>query len=306
MLSPYRGLMHCVVTEWADAVTTDGRSWTLYVRGECLYDDLADMQAHAVTVPDVKYGTWSEKTGFQRAPIRLPTFDDQVCHEGEQLLRAVLSHVDELPFPLADRLELWLLHGETGLPLALIASGCSPAECETPALLRWTPGQLCLRELPQAQALVEAIAELAGDRPRAQWFERQADGSGAACNPDTTGAPMSGAVLAARHFADLQVDAAALDTAQARLLDAVHAWQAPALLQLPGLSRRQRDTFEAAACRHAVRLAEQLPLYPCVQDEAAITAALVEARLRSSSGSRSAAPGGGEALSPYYLETPGD
>ena len=32
MLSPYRGVMHAVVHGWADAVTTDGRAWTLYER----------------------------------------------------------------------------------------------------------------------------------------------------------------------------------------------------------------------------------------------------------------------------------
>ena len=39
MLNAFRGVMHCVVSPWADAVTKDGRSWTLYVRKECLYGD---------------------------------------------------------------------------------------------------------------------------------------------------------------------------------------------------------------------------------------------------------------------------
>ena len=90
MLSPFRGIMHSVATRWADAVTTDGRHWTLYVRGECLYDDLDEVGNTSVTVPDVKYGTWSDATGFQRAPIRMPTFDEQVCAHGERLLVAIV------------------------------------------------------------------------------------------------------------------------------------------------------------------------------------------------------------------------
>ena len=140
MLNPFRGVMHSVVTGWADAVTIDGRDWTLYVRGECLYDDLDALDDLAVTVPDVKYGTWSADKGFQRAPIRMPTFDARVRAEGERLLAAVRQHASELPFVLADRFELWLLHASTGRPLALIASACSARDCDPQLPARWTPG----------------------------------------------------------------------------------------------------------------------------------------------------------------------
>ena len=107
------------------AVTIDGRHWTLYVRGECLYDDLEQFDDPGVMVPDVKYGSWSPDNGFQRAPIRMPTFDDRVRAHGERLLEAVRQHAPSLPFALADRFELWLLHAVTGRPLALIASRSS-------------------------------------------------------------------------------------------------------------------------------------------------------------------------------------
>lgn len=162
MLSPFRGIMHCIVNDSADAVTTDGRVWTLYVRGECLYDDLPDLDHREVTIPDVKYGQWSAKGGFRRAPIRLPTFDARVREEGDRLLQAVRHHAESLPFPLADRFELWLLHSDTGQPLAMIASCCDAEECELPALVRWTPGQLCMAELEEARQLSRIIDELAG------------------------------------------------------------------------------------------------------------------------------------------------
>ena len=96
MLSPFSGIMHCIVNDSADAVTTDGRVWTLYVRGECLYDDLPDLDHREVTIPDVKYGQWSAKRGFRRAPIRLPTFDARVREEGDRLLQAVQQHANEV------------------------------------------------------------------------------------------------------------------------------------------------------------------------------------------------------------------
>ena len=273
MLSPFRGIMHCIVNDSADAVTTDGRVWTLYVRGECLYDDLSDLGNRQVTIPDVKYGQWSAKRGFRRAPIRLPTFDARVREEGDRLLQAVQHHADSLPFPLDDRFELWLLHATTGQPLAMIASCCDAEECELPAMVRWTPGQLCMAELEEARHLACIISELAGKPSRAQWFERHADGSGSPRRGnvgDQQAAPQDD--LPPACFDPLFVDQGALTAPQVRLLEAVLAWQSPALLQLPDLTPAQRAAFETAACRHALRLAEQLPLYPSVLDGAAITA----------------------------------
>lgn len=301
MLSPYRGVVHSVVTRWADAVTTDGRRWTLYVRGECLYDDLDDLHDRSISVPDVKYGTWSAQGGFQRAPIRLPTFDERVREEGERLLAAVQARAGELPFPLADRFELWLLHRDSGLPLALIASSCSLEDCENPSSPGWTPGQACMGEVPEARTLRAVIGRLAGDAPQAQWFERRSDGSGI---PGRGAHDAPQAALAAANFAPLFVDDSALSEEEAGLLAALHRWQSPALLQLPTLSTVERARLERAARAHALRLAEQLPLYPCVLDRAAVTAALVEARLRRSRPGGTASSAAGRTLSPDYLEIP--
>lgn len=306
MLSPYRGVMHSVVTGWADAVTIDGRNWTLYVRGECLYDDLRDLQEQAISVPDVKYGTWSEKTGFQRAPIRLPTFDARVREQGARLLAAVEQHAVDLPFPLADRFERWLLNARNGLPLALIASSCEPEVCENTNDTRWTPGQTCMAEMPEAQALCAAITGLAGSTPRARWYERHADGSGTPNGARGEPGDSSPEPLAASCFDPLLVDAGALDADQAALLAALHDWQAPALLQLPTLSDAQRARLEIAACAQALRLAEQLPLYPRVLDRQAITAALVEARLRGSQTTGASPAGDACSMSPDYIEIPDD
>ena len=299
MLGPFRGIMHSVATRWADAVTTDGRHWTLYVRGECLYDDLDEVGNTSVTVPDVKYGTWSDATGFQRAPIRMPTFDEQVCAHGERLLAAVRQHAADLPFALTDRYECWLLGDRDGLPLALIASACSTEECVDTATPRWTPGQICMAESAPARELFRHVAELAGAQPRAQWFVRHDDASGNALG--TTADDMR---LPAQYFPRLLVDRRALDAHQRELLDILWQWQSPSLLQLPGLSDEERRRFEAAACRHAVRLAEQLPLYPRVLDHRAITAALVEARLRSAVPAATAPARTATSLSPDYVEIP--
>lgn len=301
MLSPYRGVMHCVETGSADAVTTDGRSWTLYVRGECLYDDPAQITEQGISVPDVKYATWSERAGLRRAPIRLPTFDDRVRHEGERLLSAVQQCAPRLPFALADRFELWLLHQGSDHPLALLDSACSADDCTVPGSPTWTPGQLCIQALPEMAGLKRLVANLAGDPPRAAWFERQADGTGVRLpeQPGPTSQP-------AAAFSGVLIDRGAIGVEAPGLLEVLDRWQSPALLQLPTLEEPERRRLEIEACAHAERLAEQLPLYPCLLERRAVTAALVAARLRRATGEGDPARLAPVALSPDYIEVADD
>lgn len=164
------------------------------MRGERLYDDLDD--GVAATVPDVKYGTWSRQAGFRRAPIRLPAFNARVREQGDRLLAAVRQHADDLPCTLVDRFALWLLNATTGMPLALIASACDDAACDRPGAPRWTPGQHCLAERPEARRMQDLVTELAGDRRLARWFERRRDGRGAAV--DDTAGPVEARMRRAR------------------------------------------------------------------------------------------------------------
>ncbi len=273
ILNPFRGAMHVVRTRWAEAVTTDGREWTLYVQGECIYDDMDEEED--VIVPDIKYGTWSERSGFQRAPIRLPTFERTIARHGEHLLDMVRHQAPALPFPLADHHELWLLHGATGRPLALLASRCDHQAEEVPPLLRWTPGEAGIASDRRLGELREAVSALAGERAEARWFDRRH-------------ARLPVGDLDARALAE-----------HAEALAALRHWQSPATLLL-ALERDERRDLEALAARHALRLAELLPLYPEVVDEARITAALVEARMRRAC--PEPASSGEETLSPFYLE----
>jgi hypothetical protein len=205
---------------------------------------------------------------------------------------------------LTDRFERWLLHGQTRLPLALLDSCCRRDDCESATAAHWTPGQACMAEIEEARTLQAIIADLAGREAQAQWFERHPDGSGIARGtvaPSDTPPPQT---LPAACFAPLLVDRGALDDDQAELLQTLLHWQSPSLLQLPDLPAGQRAALEVAACGHALRLAEQLPLYPCIVDNAAITAALVEARLRRAQGDNGRNDTPAKTLSPYYLEIP--
>lgn len=275
ILNPFRGAMHCVRIRWGEAVTVDGREWTLYIGGECIHDDLHDEIHPGICVPDIKYGEWSAEAGFHRAPVRLPTFEQTISAIGERLLACVKAKAPALPFPPSDFHELWLMDAASDRPLALLASHCDHQPREAPPLLRWTPGEAAIAHDIRLAELRDRVALQAGEPTRTAWFDRR------------------------RHAlppVDLNPDLLSDATAA---LDALEDWQSPAILLLP-LDRATREKTERLAARHALRLAELLPLYPEFLQQELMTAALVEARMR-----RSATDSTGEvesAISPFYIE----
>lgn len=64
LLNPFRGVMNIIEHEGAEAVTTDGLHWDIYVRDTTLVEDLAD--SHKVQTSDIRYGSWSQKQGLKR------------------------------------------------------------------------------------------------------------------------------------------------------------------------------------------------------------------------------------------------
>ncbi len=275
ILNPFRGAMHCVRIRWGEAVTVDGRDWTLYIGGECIHEDLDDEIHPGICVPDIKYGEWSTETGFHRAPVRLPTFENTISAIGERLLACVKAKAPALPFPPADFHELWLMDAASDRPLALLASHCDHQPREAPPLLRWTPGQAAMDHDSRLIDLRDRVASQAGEPVRTAWFDRRRHEL-----PDADLNP------------DLLCDAG---IALAVLKD----WQSPATLLLP-LDRVSRTEIERLAAHHALRLAELLPLYPEFLQRELMTAALVEARMRRSVTESTGEPEG--TLSPFYIE----
>ncbi len=269
--------MHIVKLKWSEAVTTDGRNWILYVRGEKFYDDLQDGNEEHIVVPDIKYGQWCKKEGLLRSPVRLTTFYDEIDFEGQQLLHAVKATADNLPFPYIDHHELWLLNETTRQPLALLASRCDHEIEEMPPLLQWTAGQAARRLFPALDALQQQVNQLAGKQPVAKWFVRHAD-----------------------SLPGGELDKAQLISATQEITQLME-WQSPYQLLLKQ-NNHHRMKLEKVAARHALRLVEQLSLYPEILQPRVITAALVEARMRKSIAEDNGSAGADKTIPPFYLE----
>lgn len=113
---------------------------------------------------------------------------------------------------------------------------------------------------PVNYRLQQRVAERAGNKPRAAWFER----------PD----PATG------EFPPCLISEAWEDPECQRLCDLYLQRLAPRLLMMAGLPRAVRQRLEQAACAHVFEVERFYPLYPEVVDDSLLTAARVEARLR--------------------------
>jgi hypothetical protein len=234
-------------------------------------------------------GVWVEGEGV-RSGNRIP---------GE-LLEALQQH-PPLPFVLADRMELWLLDKERGLPLALLASELPSRHRHERIEPEWHPFTLSYTGFrSDALARREEDTGMSGSRhrdwlarmvnnaarpyPAAQWFQRRPDGGGEGRSGLRLESVWQQRTLAAQDFPELLVRASWNNPLERSVIKEYHAWLAPLLLLLPDLSDATRDWLEAAACRQPAWLARVHRLIPRVLDRARLNAALVAARLEMAAG----------------------
>lgn len=318
LVNPFRGILSVVETEDADAVSSDGVHWALYIHGETEDVRMSDGSLRDVVLPDVKFGDWSARDGLKRSPVRNVADLDRLDAIGSHLLEAVKHAAGDIPFPLRDQDELWLLDREDR-PLALLCVAVNEGERETPQSLHWRPGEIAKahfvsdHELVDAQAgrcagqvVEDLINAAAGARPRAQWFWRSSDGSGAGQDGVAIDSAIMGRTLAASEFPPLLLGTAWATPCQRALLEDFLDWQAPWLLQLQHIGREARARLEQLAARRPGEVARCHRLYPEVIDADRLTAARVEAQLRGAldnlTGTEQDAYAVDVTLIPYYRE----
>ncbi len=303
LLNPFRGVMNVIRYHSAEAVTTDGIEWEIYVSNDELLDGL-DPHAHIQT-SDIRYGHWSQKGGLKRGPI-YPSEDFKRMEAlGAVVYEALLHQYDQLPFPLRDRYELWLLDREQQ-PLCLLHSAVSEYDIIMDISLRWRAGNLCAEAFrpPLAQPelaatqLTQHINALTHDPAAAHWYLRHDDGSAE---------PLQGINLAhenttrlsANQFPGFFIREQYSDPALTALVKAFLQWQAPWLLLLQNLTQAVRYELEQYARTQALLVEQHFRLYPEVVDESFLRSARVEAMLRKS---RPQEEKPDRAMSTWYLE----
>jgi hypothetical protein len=285
LLNPFRGVVHTIRFASAEAVTTDGIEWDIYVANDALLDGLGRAGKRAL-ISDIRYGHWSAEKGLKRGPL-YPSDDFRRLEEmGAVVYEHLLRVHRDVPFRFRDPFELWLLdHNDQ--PLALLHSVRADSETDTRPPLDWRAGMAAQEQFrsaaiadpaePAGVYLTRYVNSLASGV--AQWFRRSDDGDGLGLHALKGGDELRGRVLDAEAFPPLFIATAGMDAAHARLVRDYHAWQAPWLLLLPHLKPAIRSALEACACQQAELIEKHCRLYPAIIDRPALQAARVEAAL---------------------------
>jgi hypothetical protein len=284
--------MNIITTGEADAVTTDGINWSLYIYDTFDSHNDEPEEFSNIEMPELRFGVWSKESGLKRAPA-LPSYHyDEIQIIGERLLQAVHEHADQIPFAFSDNFELWLLDGRSHEPLALLDSVCNEEEMHNPNSLYWEAGIRC-REyfisnvLPpsddqesHADLLNQLVNARAGKEPAAQWFFRKEDGYGSGLNIINLDDSFIGRELSPRLFPRMLVEQQWNKESDAALFEDFINWLSPWLLLLDFLKDSQRKYLETSARSQALLVDQMHLLYPKIINKKDINAARVEAALR--------------------------
>ena len=307
LLNPFRGVQRVIRYGPAEAVTTDGAHWDLYVSNDELLEGLD--RSHPVLVSDIRFGRWSADKGLKRGPL-YPSEDFRRMERVGAVLYEALTQLHDQPvFPFKDCYELWLLDA-VGAPLALLSSVVSAGEIDPDLPLVWRPGQVSdsffhssLREEP-GECLSRYINGRAGRKPAAAWLLRAPDGSGQAVAGINLPDSWAERTWCAADFPMFCLGEEGHDAAHRQLIADFHVWQAPCLLLLPGWPVEVRRRLEMQARHQAEKVGHLFRLYPDAVDERFIQAARVEALLKRS---QALGPAQEEVLSTFYIElNPGE
>jgi hypothetical protein len=311
LLNPFRGVINVIRYGSAEAVTTDGVHWDIYVRNAELADGLENPTL--VQTSDIRYGKWSKKTGLKRGPLHPSEDFKRLEARGAVVFEHLLKAHDQLPFPFLDHYEYWLLD-ENRHPFALLDSAVNAEATMESAPAYWRAGLACRdsfrfsQELPteyvsntalsSAEFIERYINACAGATPTARWLQRYSDGSGSFIAEDDS-ADDHAENIPTGMFPRFFIRESGHDEIHTQLLQEFFQWQAPWLLLLTSLDETKRASLEQRARQRALDVARNHHLYPDVINEKEINAALVEAMLRSNAQSNSEQE---KIMSTWYLE----
>ncbi len=299
-LNPFLGVIEVLEIEGARALSNDGVSWQIQVLTERPEHTWGSLNQHQAVQQYFRFGAWSRQDGLTRVTVN-PLLDvGAMLAATERLLPLIESNLDQLPFPLRDRFELWLLDREQR-PLALLGSTVEerlvdqvqgetwhasppagrPFESNTLLGLGMPAADLRHRRR-HAEDLERRVSEQARSPADRQWFHRGGDGRGLGLAHQAP-AELADRLLPAESFPRLFVRTDWTDATTTAVARDYLDWCAPRLLTLPTLTEPERDHLERAAQRQAELVDRQHRLYPAILNRELVDAARVEARLRRTS-----------------------
>lgn len=290
-LNPFLGSLQVAEVPGARGISPDGSRWQIELLSETAVRQplWADIGPASAERRFFTYGVWSARAGLKRLPVN-PILGDPSGHPALASLLAALEAMPRLPFPTADRLELWLLDRARRLPLALVLALTSAAPPTMPFPPAWrsarpqpAAGDAGDGPAPPPPEQVEHLVNAAAGSPAlAQWFLRDALGDGRGLAGFQLDPGLPGRSLPREAFPELLLREEWARAEDREGVAALLAWQAPLLLTLPDLSRPARARLEPLAVRRPLTLYRQRRLLPEVLDRPLVEAALVRAVIQTS------------------------
>jgi hypothetical protein len=290
-LNPFNGVLQVYQHKTARALSGNGLVWEIQV----LSDTPQGLWANTPLSSQQYYtfGLWSEHDGLKNVPAN-PLFDIRgMTRATEALLERLQPTLSELPFPMIDSYELWLLEEQTRQPIALLLSCRSKREISLKnKILKWIaaePGNfsfksphLAQRGLPEddgynprvhASFLESVVRGRAGSLPQTEWVYRDQQGVGVTCCTSESPQRMA--------LPELPITETGYDAENQPLISDYITWKAPQLLMLPNLSQASRDRLEKLAVAQAEVIGQLWQLYPEIHNKDLLKRARVEAKIRS-------------------------
>jgi hypothetical protein len=291
-LNPFNGVLQVFSTDNARALSGNGVIWEIQVLSDTPQGLWANMPFSGKAF--YTFGRWTQATGLQQVPVN-PLFNvREMITFAEQLIAALSTVLDDLPFPLADIYEQWLLDEQNLTPVALLMSCRKATEMSHRDTAKWIAAergdfsfiseQLLARDQPNndgynprvhASILEALVRHRAGQPHRRAWYKHLPDGRYCACEEDGF-KPIPGT------FPELPITENWEDEEEHGLVADYIAWKAPQLLQLQGLSSENRQRLEHLAVMQAEVVERLWRLYPEIHNKDLLNSARVEARIRSS------------------------
>ena len=295
-LSPFQGCLQVIETNQAQTSSSNGIDWRIQVRIQTPATQWASMDGSQANHQVILFGFWSSEGGFHRVPLPPQMSSRQIEIAAQPIIDVLLNQTRNVPFSQQDDCELWLLDEQQHKPLVLIASSSKPTQLPNIRQPDWQPTVLSDHSFTRnndaernkdtaytaRQALIDLIKQATGQNPKAQWFQRQTDGSGKGIAGIQLDEDLTHRTLPKNEFPELLIrEIWPSDEAQELVQDYIQ-WQAPFLLTLPTLDTLTRKRIEQQAFKQSFKVEGQYKLYPEIIDTERLKAVLVEAQMRRS------------------------
>ena len=274
-LNPFRGTLQIVELDNARALSADGMNWELQVATKQPDTLWGPINPGSSRLQFFRFGVWSSAEGLAQVPVN-PIMDiNAMLAASKTLIGALEKNYRQIPFPLIDSFEYWLLDKEMQ-PLALIASSRSSDQLDYLELPIWKATLLqeqdfCCQQHADVQSqqtpasmLESNVQNRSGSARPAQWFRRTEGGEGIG---------LSGRVQ--QHLVGRRLPASAFPVFLLRedwenrqqLSHDFLNWSAPLLLTLQHLNYNQREQLEQQAAKRPQLVEKLWRLYPEIINE---------------------------------------